>query len=261
MRGLAAVLAVACGAAPAVAGQAPRALAGFPLRQADLGMAADPAAGLVLIFQPGVATAEHRGPAGPVWLRFHPDSALDWINSAASALRTPPDREAPEGIQWSRLLKSRDGRGAFMLGRARKKGALLKAHWLAVTDSARGYRLELTAAQADSLLRLVLAMAPQSGVDSTASALLEPESMTVPAAILHQPEPRSRGRLGQVVIQSVVGLDGRVEPGSSAVYLATDQDLVADALAVVRESRFRPAMRGGAPSRQYVRQVVAWRVR
>lgn len=247
--------------APALlGGQGPRATASLPLREADLGVAADSLGGVVVVLAPGVATSQGRTARGLVWLRFHPDSALEWLNSAASALRTEPDVSAPEGIQWSRALAAVGGRGALTLGRARKQGRLQKARWLAITDSVSGYRLELSAAQADSIIRLVFAMAPLATFADGAE-VLQPEAMNVPAELLRQETPRSRGMLGQVVVQSIVGPDGRVEPGTSGVYLATDADLVAEALAIVRESRFRPAVRGGQPARQLVRQVVAWRVR
>lgn len=248
-------------AAPALLmGQGPRAAGFLPLREADLGVAADSLGGVVVLLAPGVTTSQGRTAQGLVWLRFHPDSALEWLNSAANALRTEPDASAPEGIQWSRPLAAAGGRGALTLGRARKKGRLQKAHWLAITDSVSGYRLELSAAQADSIIRLVFAMAPQATLAEPAE-VLQPESMSPPAELLRQETPRSRGVLGQVVVQSIVGLDGRVEPGTSGVYLATEPELVAEALAIVRESRFRPALLGGRPARQLVRQVVAWRVR
>lgn len=253
-------IAVFTGAPGVLAGQGPRAAASLALKEADLGVAADSAGGLVVMLVPGVATAQARSAQGLVWLQVHPDSALDWLNSAASALRVAPDAAAPEGIQWSRPLAAAGGRGALTLGRARKNGRLQKAHWLAITDSVSGYRLEVTAAQADSFLRMVFALAPQATL-AEGEQLLQPEAMSPPAELLRQETPRSRGTLGQVVVQSIVGGDGRVEPGTSVVYLATDPALVAEALVIVRESRFRPAQRGGQPARQLVRQVVAWRVR
>jgi hypothetical protein len=244
-----------------VVGQGPRAVATFPLREADLSLAADPAAGLILIFQPGVATAESRRSENLVWLRFHPDTALEWINSAASALRAPPEPLAPEGIQWSRPLHSLNGRGAFTMGRSRKRGQLQKGHWLAITDSVAGWRMAVTGLEADSLLRLILSIGSLARLDSLWDTGLEADHMDLPARIIHQPEPRSRGLLGQAVVQSMVGVDGRVEPGTSAIYLATDRSLIEEALAIARDTRFRPAERSGQPARQLVRQVIAWRTR
>ena len=69
----------------------------LPVALADLGIATDLVSGVSVIMQPSVTTQQKK--AGYVWLRFHPDSALEWINSAVAAIRTPVTGAQSEGIQ------------------------------------------------------------------------------------------------------------------------------------------------------------------
>jgi hypothetical protein len=229
---------------------------GVPL--ADLSIAADTVSGLAVIMQPSVRTKQAKVPdAGFVWLRFHPDSAFDWLNSAVAAIRTPVAGDAAEGIQWSRSLRPVDGKGAIAVGRGRKKGALQKTHWLAIADSVTGWRFELSGREADSLLQLMLAAGAQSRLDSAAAAL-EESAVEVPVRVLHQPALERRGWQGRVLVEFVVGVDGRAEPESFVAYLVSEPRLVAPAREMILASRFAPAQSGGQPVRQRVRQGIAW---
>jgi len=252
---LLAVLALLFGA-PVVHAQQPSPVFDLPLELADLSVAADTISGVAVIMLPSVTTKQKKD--GYVWLRFHPDSALEWINAAVAAIRTPVTTGQSEGIQWSRTLVPVNGRGAMALGRSRKKGNLQKTHWLAIADSVTGWRFELSGAQADSLLRLLLSAATQSRIDTTQSAPLDESGTDVPVRIEHQPKPVSRGRTGRVLAQWVVGVDGLMEPGSFTTFLASDPHLAAEALETVRRSRFRPAERGGKPVRQLTVRLFSW---
>lgn len=226
---------------------------------ADLSIATDLVSGVSVIMQPSVTTKQKK--ESFVWLRFHPDSALEWINSAVAAIRTPVAGAQSEGIQWSRTLLPLNGRGALALGRSRKKGTLQKTHWLAVADSVTGWRFELTGSQADSLLRVLLSAASQSAVDTTDSAPLDESRTDVPVRVVSQPTLQSQGRYGRVLAQWVVGTDGRMEPGSFVAYLASDPALAAVALDAIQRSRFLPAERAGKPVRQVVVQMFGWYAR
>ena len=228
----------------------------LPLELAELGVAADTVSGVAVIMLPSVASKQKKD--GFVWLRFHPDSALEWINGAVAAVSTPVTTAQPVGIQWSRTLLPVNGRGAMSLGRSLKKGSLQKTHWLAMADSVTGWRFELTGAQADSLLRLLMSAAIQSRIDTAHSAPLDESRTDVPVRTEHQPRLAPRGRTGRVLAQWVVGVDGLMEPGSFAPVLAPDPRLVAEALETVRRSRFRPAERGGKPVRQVMVQLFSW---
>ena len=94
---------------------------------ASLHVVADTLTGLSLLMLPR-ASSRAREPEGPVWLRLQPDSALEWINSAVAAIRTPIPGDQSEGIQWSRTLRPLRDSGAVALGRSRKK-----ASWSAPT--------------------------------------------------------------------------------------------------------------------------------
>lgn len=255
MRGSALIILTALLPVAAAAAQQPQ-IFRLPVELADLSVATDLVSGVSVIMQPSVTTKQKK--EGYVWLRFHPDSALEWINSAVAAIRTPVSGAQSEGIQWSRTLLPLYGRGAMALGRSRKKGSLQKTHWLAIADSATGWRFELTAAQADSLLHLLLGAASQSAVDTTGTAPLDESRTDVPVRIVSQPKLQPLGRVGRVLAQWIVGADGRMEPGSFVAYLASDPALAAEAEEAVRRSRFLPAERGSKPVRQLVVQMFSW---
>jgi hypothetical protein len=192
-----------------------------------------------------------------VWLRLQPDSALEWINSAVAAIRTPIPGDQSEGIQWSRTLRPLRDSGAVALGRSRKKGKLERTHWLAIADSASGWRFELSSTEADSLLRLLLIGGSQSRIDTSSTAPFDESRVDRAARIADQPAPKRR-QPGQAAVQYVVGTDGKVEPESFQVLLASDPALIAETRALVMASRFEAAERQGARVRQVLRQVIQW---
>lgn len=231
----------------------------LPLQLMDLSLAADTISGVQILMQPSMRSKQGKESKGLVWLRFHPDTLLEWINGAALALRVPAPNAQSDGIQWSRALPPRGGSGAVAVGRERKKGKLQKGHWLAIADSAAGWRAEMDSVAADSLLKLLLLVGSQSRVDTTDTAAPEAFETEVPASVLHQPTPKSiHHRAGRVVMTYVVQADGTVQEGSVVAYLVSDPALVPLAVEVLRRSRFNPARRGGRPVRQLVRQTMVW---
>lgn len=223
---------------------------------ASLHVVPDTLTGLSLLMQPK-AGPRPREREGPVWLRIQPDSALEWINSAVAAIRTPIPGDQSEGIQWSRTLRPLRDSGAVALGRSRKKGKLERTHWLAIADSASGWRFELSGTEADSLLRLLLIGGSQSRIDTSGTAPFDESRVDRAARIADQPAPKRR-QPGLAAVQYVVGTDGKVEPESFRVVLASDPALVAETRALVMASRFEAAERRGAPVRQVLRQVIQW---
>lgn len=240
------------------AAQAPRAVANFPLRLMDLSFVADSVRGVQILMQPSVRSKQTREQQAPVWLRFDPDTVLAWLNSAAAALRIPVPNGPDKGIQWSRTLTPVAGPGGLSLGRERKKGKLDETRWLAIADST-GWRSELTGAEADSLLQLLLNIGMQSRLDTSATMSYEREHVDVPAQVLHQPAPRIRGKLGQVVATYVVDERGNVDPATFVALLASDPSLIPEAWSLIKASRFKPAELKGKPVRQLVSQVIVWR--
>jgi hypothetical protein len=223
---------------------------------ASLHVVADTVTGLSLLMQPR-ASSRGKEREGPVWLRLQPDSALEWINSAVAAIRTPIPGDQSEGIQWSRTLRPLRDSGAVALGRSRKKGKLERTHWLAIADSASGWRFELSGQEADSLLRLLLIGGSQSRIDTSGAAPFDESRVDRPARIVDQPAAKRR-QPGQAAVQYVVGTDGRVEPESFQVLLASDPALVAETGALVMAARFEAAERQGVRVRQVMRQVIQW---
>lgn len=241
-------------AGPAVGQQAP-VLVRYPLRLVELSVLADSSYGLELVVLPA-ADSERGKDGAPIWLRFEPDSVLGWLNRAAAALRFPAAGGPTDVIQWSPTLHPFHGPGGFLLGRHRKKGALQKDHWLAVADSTPGWLADIAAQEADSILHLFLALAGQARLDTSTSAALDASQVDQAASVVLQPKPRGRGRL---VVQYIVGTDGRVEPASVLVLAASSAELEREALAQLQATAFAPARRGGQPVRQVVRQVMVSR--
>jgi hypothetical protein len=237
--------------------QAARMVVHYPLRLIDLSIAPDTLSGLQILMQPSVESKQARD-GGLIWLRFHPDTVMEWINGAAAALQVPVPSGPAEGIQWARTLKPVGGQGGVSLGRVLKKGRLDKTRWLAIGDSATGWRTELTASQADSLLKLLLVLGSQSRLDTSSSAPRDKREVDVQVSVIHQPPPRHWGKNGRVVASYVVDEAGQADPASFVAMLASSPDLVAEAWDMLRASRFKPAVLNGRPVRQLVRQVIQW---
>ena len=142
------------------------------LRLMHLSFRADTVSGLQVLMRPSERSKQSK--EALVSLRFHPDTVLEWINHAAVALRVLAPNAPADGIQWSRALLPREGKGAIAVGRERRKGKLQKGHWLAIADSTTGWRAEMDGADADSLLKLLLLAGSQSRVDTTGPAARKP---------------------------------------------------------------------------------------
>lgn len=97
-------------------------------------------------------------------------------------------------------------------------------------------------------------------------ALQEPvltsEGPTTPAVLLDGISPvypdslRARGVEGVVILDFVVGTDGRVEKGTIQIQSSSNQAFVDSAIAAVRRARFSSALLRGRPVRSPVRQEV-----
>jgi protein TonB len=80
------------------------------------------------------------------------------------------------------------------------------------------------------------------------------------------PEPqypnsmRELGMIGRVVVQFVVGANGRVEPGSIKIMEATNSAFAAAVREVLPRHRFSPAKIGGKAVRQIVQQPFVFRL-
>ena len=61
------------------------------------------------------------------------------------------------------------------------------------------------------------------------------DSVDVPVSVEYQPMPRYRGIIGRAVTRYVVGVDGRAEPGTLTILLASSPVLVEEARWVLPE--------------------------
>ncbi|HEV8600061.1 MAG TPA: peptide-methionine (S)-S-oxide reductase [Gemmatimonadales bacterium] len=236
-----------------------RGMVRYRLGSVEVRMLPDTTYGFQLLIEPtGSPAGAGELDRSVVWLRFDPEAALAWLNSASGVLRTPVPGGPPEAIQWSPNLRPLDGRGGFLLGRHRKRGALQKDHWLAIADSAPGWQAKISAQEADSLLRLFLIVAGQSRIDSSARAAADKEQVDRPAMLQPESKPAREGS-GTIAAQFVVGADGRVEPESILILLAASPRQEADAAQLVAGWRFEPARRGDHAVRQLVQQVISRR--
>lgn len=80
--------------------------------------------------------------------------------------------------------------------------------------------------------------------------------------LISQPYPRypdglrRAGVSGQVQLQFIVGIDGRVDEGSVRVVVSAHPGFTLAAFQALRESRFRPARRGGRRTAVLVQQTI-----
>lgn len=239
-------------------GQSERLVVRFPLKLVDFAIVADTTDGVQLLAIPSVNTDRGKSGSALIWLRIHPDTVMDWVNGAAVALRQLGRSGPSSGIQWSPALRGRRGAGTFAMGRERKNGALARKHWLAIADSAGGWRTDIGPVEGDSILKVLFLAASQARLDTSSTGT---DNFDTEIEVVEQPEPKYRGILGRVVAQFVVTAEGRADPDTFVALLASDPELVAEARASILATRYRPATRAGRPVRRLAVQMVSWQQR
>jgi hypothetical protein len=225
----------------------------------DVGINISRYLGVTIAAAPGWRSVQGSASTRAVVLNFDPDSLLPWLDQAGAVLRLLAPVELEDGIQWIRPLHSLQHNGSIQLGRSREHGVLGKSHWLVIGDSLRSWRIELTAEEADSAYRLLAVAAGQSGVADEPNPPATPATVGTPVAVLEQPAPEASKVYGHVVLQYVVDANGKVEPASVRVVLATDERLANEARKVILAGSYRPATIGGKPVRERVQQSVTWK--
>ena len=230
----------------------------YSLHLLDLAIRPTAQDGVELIAAPSLSSREGSHRTSVLWLGFDPDSVVTWLNLAGVAPQTAPPRDSPDGIQLSPPLPALHGHGTVSVGRSHKHGRLTGSRWLVLADSTVAWRLELTAQEADSLLRLVLVATAQAQFVPEHLAAVDPDTVDTPASIAYQPQPTSLGRIGRVLVRYIVGTDGRPEIDSFEALLASDTTFVTGARRVIAASRFHPAQRRGQPLRQMVIECMVW---
>jgi hypothetical protein len=262
LRARLAILALLLAGRAALAAQEPSAhIFQYPLRLVDLAIESSPSFGVGFYSAPSIQSKQGKDSVRFVGLSFHPDTLLDWLDQAGAVLRQPAVVEREKRIQWTRALRALRDEGSLSIGREVKGGKLLGSRWLAVRDKKLGWSLELSGAEADSLLNLFLVAAMNARVADSAVVHRGTDSVDVPVSVEYQPMPRYRGIIGRAVTRYVVGADGRAEPGTLTILLASSPALAEEARWVLLGSRFHPATIRGQPVRQLVQQVIVWRRR
>lgn len=94
------------------------------------------------------------------------------------------------------------------------------------------------------------------------SQVFESTQLEDPAEVLSQSPPRyppamqAAGIAGRVVLQFIVGKDGKVEPGSIQVISTSHPAFVEPAKEAVMKTTFKPGKSHGEPVRQLVQQAI-----
>lgn len=232
----------------------------FPLPLMDLGIRATVREGVWIAGGPSLRSYQGADSSMYVLLQVHPDTLFSWAGHASVVLNRPLLTAEDERIQWTRELRAFRSPGSLRLGRTVKKGRLKGDRWLSLGDSTHRWHVDLSGHEADSLLRLLVAVSAASGpIDTVAPPAFDEDSVDTPVTQVRIPKPAFKG-VGRVLAQYVVGPDGRVEPGSIVFLLATSPDHAKEARAILLKAAYTPAIKSGEPVRQLVQQAISWRV-
>jgi TonB family protein len=112
--------------------------------------------------------------------------------------------------------------------------------------------IELDSARVDSLRR--------AGVFLEKVVDQRPEVVMM-GSLSYPDDLRRMGIQGRVVLQCIVGVDGRAEPGTVTEVSAVDPGFVFAAREALRTARFRPGKVGGRPVRTLVRVPFDFKLR
>ena len=123
------------------------------------------------------------------------------------------------------------------------------------TRSTAPKRSEYTAKAADCGFTM-----PDSSGLMGESEVDEPARMLTQGPHRYPAEAREQGRGGQVTVTYVVDREGGAIPSSIKIVVASDQVFVADAIEMIRLSRFTPAIHAGQVVSVCVRQTINFTV-
>jgi TonB family protein len=136
----------------------------------------------------------------------------------------------------------------------------------AAVDAIRGQRYraavlkgEKVRQMVEQVMRFVPMAAPQASVPAdvvTAAQVDQPVSIVNGPKAVYPAQLRSAGISGSVSLRYVVGVDGKVVPGSVQVVSSTNRAFEVPAIDAIQGSVFNPAVLKGSKVRQLVQQVV-----
>ena len=249
--------------ARSAAGQAPLHIWPYSLRLADVSVTSSTTTGVTLYFAPAVTTIQGRDSTRLVSLSFHPDSALAWVDRVARLNHSGDRADLPDGVTYTRPLATPQQDGSIALGVDFQHGHPKRERVLGLVDGAQAWRVLLTATEVDSLTSLIFAAATESELPPLKAAGHRSEQETASdyqsIAVVHETLSPSKGQVGRVLATYEVGTDGRVDPTSVVVLLATSPQLVDLVRTTLRDAVFKPALRSGQPVRATVQQTFVFK--
>jgi hypothetical protein len=200
--------------------------------------------------------------------QFDPEPLLAWLNQAhvvaAYRKRPAPADSAPE--LHTAPLAGRHG-GRLALARARVHGAWSDRIEFVFDDSAgaRPWSIGATRVQADSLIMSLFTRAARSRLipHATPPDTMTPSTDDRPPILIRAGSrpplpPDLQGQNMRVLMQFVIGTDGRPEADSFVAEFYDDPRLADIAYQTFMDSRYEPGRLKGKPVRVKVRQGVSY---
>lgn len=232
---------------------------------ADVIVSASERYGVSVWASPNLGVRQDNSAVRTIDLSVRPEVALQWVEVAA-ALRDAASDRAP-------VLRAADSTSYLAVARPPKPAARSRPFRVILRDDATnaGWHTDVTEVQFTELLTVVRLAARTSGYEPVFSPSSRPShdgecGLDEPAQVKYQPSPRyvrpGGGRThGRVILQYVVGRDGRAEPASIRAILSDGDALLEEARRVILGSRFEPGQSCGAAVRQLVRQSIGFKPR
>ena len=205
---------------------------------------------------------------------FDPDSAANWVASATRVAEARGRADSGVDLLQTPALVSTDS--SYVLARRMAK----HGKWtgdvtivMVTPHDSDGFRLIAPATDADSLFRALFGRAVQSRLASGGGGggggggprivsireLDSPPTMIHAGRVAYPETPDGRVRDGEVVVQFVVGADGRPDLTTFCTIATDGPEFTTAARDAVRDTRFTPGMLHGSPVRTLVMQNVEFK--
>lgn len=199
---------------------------------------------------------------------FDPDSAANWVASATRVAEASGRADSGVDLLQTPALVSTDS--SYVLVRRMAK----HGKWtgdvtivMVTPHDSDGFRLIAPATDADSLFRALFGRAVQSRLAggrvgpkmAFGQKLDSPPTMIHAGRVAYPETPDGRVRDGEVVVQFVVGADGRPDLTTFCAIATDGPEFTTAARDAVRDTRFTPGMLHGSPVRTLVMQNVEFK--
>jgi hypothetical protein len=236
----------------------------------DLVLVPDTSHGILLLAGPNIHTENWMKGSQIVSLAVEPVTLLQWASAALALLREPVATEKTAAERYKITPALRGHWGEFLV-LARRMDRAGEFQFIA-SDTASKVQWKTLAGpeHVNQLLQTiedVVARAPTLRPWNDSTLVADPDTGVVAAFQLSVPPPKypadlgQAGQPGRVWAQYIVGLEGRVEPGSIRILLTDHREFAGEAVAALMQARFRPATRNGQNVRQRVFQAIVFRTK